>query len=157
MLIIAIIAAVLFVVTFVTKRRYGVMALGLAAGTVLASAWAVNLAAELSQDGLTIPGIGSLSLAAALLIVAPALLLSIGGPAYKKHLQSVIAAAAVAILGALLCLGFVSLDAGSKVGALGGLTQFASTNQPSLVAIGVAIAVIDMVLTSKSAPHRSKH
>jgi len=98
------ILAVLFVLAFVTRRRFGVLGLALAAGAMLGSLWVGPLTPIIAGAGvkLVAPPLHSVVLAG--LIVAPAVLLLFSGPTYKGKYQRIIGAAAFAVLAAALLL-----------------------------------------------------
>ncbi len=153
-LILIAVTAILFILAFATKRRFGVLGLGLAAGAVLAGSWSVLLGDFLASNHLFVTGITETNLAAVLLIIAPALVLLLGGPTYKKPLAGLLGAAGFALLGLLLTLGSIQ-DSIVATGTLKQVLIFANQYQPGLVAVGVTIAVIDMFMARGSGFKRS--
>lgn len=135
----------LFVLAFVTKRRFGALGLGLAAGAVISNSWSNNLASFFAHHGIVASGLSAISIATIVLTLAPALLLLLGGPTYKKPLSAILGGVGFALLGLLLVLGQINAQLSAN-GSLHNILSFLNTYQSGLVAIGVAIAVVDMFL-----------
>lgn len=96
--------AVLFLLAFFTKRRFGVLGLALSAGAMLGNLWVGHLTPVIAEAGvkLVAPPLHSVVLAG--LILAPALLLLFSGPTYKAKPWRIAGAAAFAVLAAALLL-----------------------------------------------------
>jgi len=136
----------LFALAFVTKRRFGVLGLGLAAGVVLQQLLGSGLADILESRNVPIEPLSYNTAAQVFLILAPALILLIGGPKYHDNKGAVIGSLLFAFLATLFVLGpltkdLPTLDANVKV-----VLDFIAQWQNILVAGGVAIAVVDMFL-----------
>lgn len=144
-LILAGIAGLLFALAFVTKRRFGVLGLGLSAGALLSGTWSPQVANFLESQHIQTSDFSVQIIAVCLLTLAPALLLLIGGPTYHKKMLALIGSLGFALLGILLVLGPISplIDAPSNVQ---NVLELAAKYQPGLVALGVALAVVDMFL-----------
>jgi hypothetical protein len=156
-LILAGIAGLLFALAFVTKRRFGVLGLGLSAGALLSGTWSTQVASFLESQHIQANGFSSQVIAVCLLTLAPALLLLIGGPTYHKKLLALVGSIGFALLGILLVLGPISplINAPSNIQHI---LDLAAKYQPGLVALGVALAVIDMFLArSPSKFGRGRH
>lgn len=102
LLLFGIIVAVVFVVAFVSNRRFGPLALALAAGSMLADFWASSLAIIVGGFGINTPELPSGVLAAVVLLVMPLLLLLFGGPRYSGKYQRIASAMMIALLTAAL-------------------------------------------------------
>lgn len=155
-LILAGIAGLLFALAFVTKRRFGVLGLGLSAGALLSGTWSTQLASFLSSQHIRTGDFSSQIIAVCLLTLAPALLLLVGGPTYNKKMLALIGSAGFALLGSLLVLGPISplINAPSNVQ---NILNLAAKYQPGLVALGVALAVIDMFLARSPGKFGRRH
>ena len=109
-----IIVAVVFALAFVSNRRFGPLALALAAGSMLADFWASGLAIIIGGLGVNTPELPSGLLATVVLLMSPLLLLLFGGPRYSGKYQRIASAAMIALLTAALLvrpLGqYIALD-----------------------------------------------
>lgn len=152
------IVALLFGLAYVTKRRYGILGLGLSAGSLLATTYGTPFAEFLSRNDLVVGDIPSDVLARCSLILLPSLVLLLGGPRYSKTIQRVAGSVAFALLAGLLLLAPLStmLEA---TGTARDVLLVISNYQSSLIALGVAIAVFDTFRANspKSAAVPDKH
>ena len=108
LVVILTILIVLFVIAFFTRRRFGVLGLALAAGTVLSQYASGYVADLLKHNDITIGGMDYKVLASILLIISPALLLLAGGPTYRDKKAAVFGATGFALLGMFFVLGPLS-------------------------------------------------
>lgn len=95
---------VLFLVSFFTKRRFGVLGLALIAGSYMASIWSEDLTPIVADLGVsfTAPPLGSI--VAAVITLIPALFLLLSGPSYKTVLSRCVGAFLFSLLATLLLL-----------------------------------------------------
>jgi hypothetical protein len=108
LVVIIAITVILFMIAFVTQRRFGVLGLSLAAGAVLAQYASGYLGDALKNYELTLPGMSYESLASILLIMTPSLVLLAGGPTYRTRRAAIIGATGFALLGLFFVLGPLS-------------------------------------------------
>ncbi len=145
----------LFGLAFITKRRFGVLGLSLAAGFVLSSNWAGTLTPFLEQQGVSIVAPPLATIVAAGLIVAPPLFLLFGGPTYSSGLQRMFGS----LTFALLAMTFLLTPLGAALNFDGpGLQAFeVLVKYQSLVIVaGLVGAVVDILLTRNHAKDK-KH
>src|SRR5688572_734271 len=90
--------ASLFFLSFLTKRRFGVLGLALAAGSVVSVNWTSTLTPLLEQQGLQVVSPPLVNVVAASLVLLPPLLLLFSGPTYNGLWLRIIGAAAFALL-----------------------------------------------------------
>ena len=108
--VIVLIFVVLFVSAFVTRRRFGILGLGLIAGTIIAGLFGEYtsfLIATYAHWAFT-PGkidIPPQTTATIVLTLAPALLLLISGPRYNKGRSALVSSLAFAAVALLLVIG----------------------------------------------------
>ncbi len=76
--------AVCFALVFVARRRYGVMALALAAGAMMSTLWVGDLTPLVAKVGVVSTQPPLEAIVAAGLTLIPALLVLVSGPAYGK-------------------------------------------------------------------------
>lgn len=144
----------LFVAAFISKRRFGLLALGLAAGSLLAGVWSANIAMILEGAGVSLVEPPLESLVVVCLTVFPALLLMLGGNTYGSKPQRMFgsilfAALAVALLVESVGSGLVIEGDGQVI--YDNLRSYASY----IVAGGLVFAIIEIMFTkSKSKGER---
>ncbi|MCA9334697.1 hypothetical protein KC953_00965 [Candidatus Saccharibacteria bacterium] len=93
------IIAVLFIGTYITRRRFGVLGLALCAGYLLSSMWTADVTPWVQGAGIELLAPPLASVVAATLVLLPAvLLLLFGGPTYNGTFFRLIGAAAFALL-----------------------------------------------------------
>lgn len=150
------IVVVVFVGAFLSARRFGVLALGLAAGSVLAGLWAEVLAGRFVQfsEVQSIPMPAGV-IASVALLVAPTLLLLLSGPRYRGRWDRVLSAMMVGVLTAAFLvepLGKYMLLEGQALGVyrwLEGAWQY-------VVTVGLVFGVIDLFFLHNSSKSKSK-
>lgn len=148
LIIVAVLFATLFFVSFITKRRFGVLGLALAAGAVLSTHWADTLTPLLEKQGVVLvaPPLGIV--VQSVLILAPAFLLLFSGPGYNKPMLRIIGSLAFAALGVVFLANVLAssliLDGPSKAF----FTQL-HTYQSLIIVVGIIGALVDVLLTRK--------
>lgn len=152
-----IVIAALFIVAFVTRRRFGVLGLALAAGATLSSLWAEQLTPLVAQAGVQIVAPPLENVVAAGLVLLPAVLLFFSGPTYHHGTERVIGSLAFAILALAFLLeplgGSLVLDSTGHV-----IYNFVIHNRVYIVTLGLAFAVFDLLATRTPKHHeRSRH
>ena len=145
LVIILSIAVVLFLLAFLTKRRFGVLGLGLAAGVVLSQLWAVTLAAILQGQGVPVSPLSYSTVGQVAIILIPSLLLLIGGPKYHDKKGAIIGALLYAAFAVLFVIAPITRDF-AVAGDTSPIFDFIAQWQNVLIALGVVLAIIDMML-----------
>ncbi len=150
----------LFGLALLSRRRFGVLGLGLAAGAVLSQNLSDPLANYLSSVQLPgwLLGVNVALPVSALLVFSPSLLLMLSGPKYVGRIAAAASAAGYAALSGLFMLGPVT---GSLAWSLqaGPALDFISRYRSVLVALLIILAVADMFGARASKPsgkHRSR-
>ncbi len=157
--ILLVLAVFLFAVAYVTKRRFGVLGLGLIAGLVLSQQVSKEVANVLKY--LDFP-IGSLTfpiVASILLILAPALLMLLSGPKYSDKRLAVGGSILFAIFATVLLLGPLSISLVMSDRSLQPLLSSVALNSPAIISSGVVLAVIDTMYAHGKKPvdKKGKH
>ena len=152
----AIVLAV-FVIAFVSSRRFGPMALALAAGAMLAEIWSEWLAIIIGGFGVEVPGLPHGVIATLIILLAPLFLLLFGGPRYQGKHERAISAVLIALLTAALLvrpLGrYLVLD-GDALKAY----QMLSDWWQYVVTAGLILGLIDLfLLHSARTSHAKKY
>lgn len=104
LVIFLIVIAALFALAYMTKRRFGVLGLALAAGAMLSELWVGNLTPIIASAGVVLVQPPLESVVSAGLILLPAILLLFSGPVYKGKVQRIIGSIAFAVLATALLL-----------------------------------------------------
>lgn len=149
-----VVIAALFILAYITKRRFGVLGLALAAGAMLSTLWVGNLTPVIANAGIVLIKPPLHSVVAAGLILLPAVLLLVSGPTYKSTIQRIVGAAAFALLATTLLLE----PLGSALGIDGSAQSIYDTlvrYHAYIVTIALAYAVFDL-LTTKTPRHRKE-
>ena len=148
--IVGIVAFVLFAVTFVTKRRFGVLGMALAAGYVLSKLWESAIADFMTRSGIEVSLISPVTLASLLVILLPSLVLLFGGPTYKTKRGRLIGSllyTILAILFSLDALQYTLVLMGPSKQVFDTLVQY----QQYILTVALVIAVVDIMQARTSA------
>lgn len=153
LIVLAIVTAALFITVYVTKRRVGVLGLGLAAGAILSNLWVGNLTPLVAQAGIEIVRPPLSSVVATVVTLLPALILLFGGPGYKATWQRIVGSLVFGMLAIVLLLE--PLGAALVVDEAGKpLFEFLQRNQNILITAGLGFAIIDLLLTRSPKGHK---
>lgn len=144
---------ILFALAYITKRRFGVLGLALAAGAMLSDLWADKLTPLVARAGVTIDHPPLLTVVSVALVLLPALLLLFSGPSYHKmplRFASALlfAALATALLVEPLGSSFALTGQGEQV------YQFFVDNRVYIVTAGLVLALLDILATHTPRHHR---
>ncbi len=158
-LIFAIVFVALFVVAFISKRRFGALGLALIAGETLSQLWADKLTPLVAEAGVTIDHPPLSVVVASALVILPALLLLVSGPSYHHPRLRIIGAAAFALLATALLIeplgsAFWLADQNRAV------YDWLVANKVYIVTGGVIVALFDLLgAHGAKTPHhkKSKH
>lgn len=147
--------AVLFIVSFISKRRFGVLGLALIAGETLNQLWTAKLTPIVANAGVTITNPPLAVLVAAALILLPALCLLINGPVYHQMHRRIIGATLFGALGTVLLL--------EPVGNMLWLADYNRVvydwlvaNKVYIVTGGVMVAILDLISAHAAKPHHGR-
>lgn len=139
------ILAIVFTIAFVSSRRFGPLALSLAAGFLLSEWWASWLTGLLDGLKLAVSWLPNGVIAALILTLTPLFALLLGGPRYQRKHEKIISAVAIAFLTASLLvvpLGkYVSLD-----GQALDLYKIFANNWRYVATLGLVCGVIDLFM-----------
>lgn len=151
------IALILFISAFIARRRFGLLGLALAAGSLLSGIWGFD--AGLVASGFGVPS-GPLSSAIifALIVLLPAGILLFHGYTYKTLIGRVVGASLFTILALAFLiepLGHVLILQGYGADVYNWLVN----NRTFIIGAGLIVAVVDLFLTKpvSSSDKKSKH
>jgi len=143
-IVIGVLLASLFALAFITGKRFGILGLGLAAGTLLASQTLLPLETifQLFQEFLG--GISPAQATAILLLLAPSIILMFsGGSRYHSSKMKLLGALLYTVMAGFAILPFVM----SQMEIPDEIKNVVMTAHTSALAIGVVIAVVDCFIT----------
>ncbi len=159
MVLIALMAA-LFGLAFLTKRRYGVLGLGLAGGLVLSQQISKDFGNFLQALDVPVEPLPFVTAASLFLILAPSLILMFSGPKYTDQRYVIAGSLLFAVFGTVLMLAplVTSLPFADRAAIQPLISQIA-LNSPVIISAGVIIAVFDMMHAHGKSPlgKKSKH
>lgn len=140
------IAALLFALSFVVKRRFGVLVLALLAGSLLANLWTETLTPLVASTGIVTVRPPLSSIVALVVTLAPAFILFLGGPvAHGKH-ERLIGSLVFAVVATMLSLNWIN-DALVIDGPGVVLHDVLIEYQALILTIGVIAAIVDVLMT----------
>jgi len=153
LLVLVVLFVALFVLSYLTKRRFGVLGLALCAGSLLSASWTSTLTPWVESQGVVFVSPPLSAVVSTLLILGPALLLLFSGPTYSSQVQRIAGAVAFSVLAFVFLLqpigiAFVFDDSTSQV--------YNTVQQSSnlLIVLGILAALGDILITRT--PHHSK-
>lgn len=156
LVIIFVIALALFALAFMSKRRFGTLGLGLAAGALLATQLTRDVSLLIEVNRLPVEPLTSTAAASVGLILLPPLVLLLSGPTYKSKKSAIIGAVAFALMGTMLLLGPLTTALPALEPIVWVTLEFIADYQSLLIAAAVVGAVLDSWLTHNAAPkHKS--
>jgi hypothetical protein len=134
----------LFVGAFFSKRRFGVLGLGLTAGAIISPLCGEDAGYLVSVTGLVPEGPLVNMVAASVIILVPAILFMFNGYRYKYIVERVIGS----LLFTVLAAAFLVAPIGSVValtGPVGAVYDWIIQNRASIISIGVVLVVVDFL------------
>lgn len=138
--------ALLFALSYVVKRRFGVLVLALLAGSLLADLWTEALTPLVASAGIVTVRPPLSSLVALVVTLAPAFILFLGGPvAHAKH-ERLFGSLIFALVATMLSFHWLN-DALVIDGAGQVLHDFLSQYQALILTAGVIAAIFDVLMT----------
>lgn len=147
-LILIVIILALFAAAFLSKRRFGLLGLGLTAGAVVAPLWGENAGYVVSATGLVPEGPIINVIAIALITLVPAILFMFHGYSYKGMFGRVVGSLLFTTLAVALLIEPLSTIL-SISGPIGAVYQWFVTNHTLVISAGIVFAIVD-TLTAKA-------
>jgi len=136
----------LFVMSYFTKRRFGVLGLALCAGALLSTSWTATLTPWVESQGIIFVTPPLSAVVSTLLILGPSILLLFSGPTYSGQLQRIIGSVAYAVLSFVFLLqpvatAFVFDETGLQI-----YNAFYA-NANLIIVAGILLALADILMT----------
>ncbi|MFZ1250103.1 MAG: hypothetical protein WAR37_01510 [Candidatus Microsaccharimonas sp.] len=146
--IFVVVAIVLFVCAFISKRRFGLLGLALTAGATLSTIWSYDAGLVVSSTGLVPEGVVTQAVTQSLVVLLPAILLLFHGYAYKNMPSRILGS----LMFTLLALAFLVEPIGYALPLADfGATVYAwiTEYKDIIISVGVVLAVIDLFFTKR--------
>jgi hypothetical protein len=159
MIIVGILVAIilaLFIGAFLSKRRFGVLGLGLAAGAIISPIWGVNAGFVVSSTGLVQEGPVVNTIALSALILLPAVLFMFHGYTYKHMFGRVLGSLLFTLLAAAFLIGPIGSML-TLTGPIGGVYQWLVSNRELIVSVGVVFVIVDFLLAKTVHKSEKRH
>ena len=144
--VLIIVLVVLFGIAFLTKRRFGVLGLALAAGSILSGLWVGDLTPAVYEAGINIVSPPLQTVVGAVLVLLPAVALLFRGPTYKDKTRRIVGAAAFGLLASAFLLPIIG-DALVLEGDGKQVYDMIMTYRVWIITAGLVFAVIDVMST----------
>jgi hypothetical protein len=158
LVLILVIALGLFAAAFLSKRRFGTLGLALAAGALLSSQLTRNVSLLLEQNNVPVQPLSFTAAASVGLILLPALVLLLRGPAYKSKTGAIVGSIVFALMATVLILGPLTTALPALEPLVWDALQFIAKYQSLLIAAAVIGAIIDTWLTHNTkSKDKKKH
>lgn len=152
-IILIVLVLALFAGAFLSRRRFGVLGLGLSAGAIISPIWGDNASFVVSATGLVTEGPLVNAIALSTLILVPAILFMFHGYTYKHIFGRIIGSLLFTLLAAAFLAGPIGA-AFTLTGPVGNVYQWIVSNHELIVSIGVAFAVADFLISRTA--HKSE-
>ncbi|RWZ78237.1 MAG: hypothetical protein EOT05_00520 [Candidatus Microsaccharimonas sossegonensis] len=144
--ILLVLVLALFVGAFLSRRRFGVLGLGLSAGAIISPIWGDNASFVVSALGLVAEGPLVNAIALSAIILIPAVLFMFHGYTYKHLLGRVVGSLLFTLLAAAFLAGPIAA-ALTLTGPVGIVYQWIVMNRELIVSVGVALAIADFLVS----------
>ncbi len=145
-IVFAALAIALFTGAFISRRRFGLLGLALAAGATLSALWSYDAGLVVSSLGLVPEGPLTQAGVQSFVVLLPALLLLFHGYSYKNIIPRIVGSA----LFAVLALAFLVEPIGYALPLEGhGATVYNTLSEykGAIISVGVVLAVVDLFFT----------
>jgi len=149
-IVFAALAVLLFLSSYLTRRRFGLLGLALAAGSILSTLWGFDAGLVVSMLGFP-SGTITTAVTLSLVVLLPAIVLLFHGHTYKTHLPRIIGSLLFTLLALAFLvnpLGHAFALSGTGANIYGYLVQYKDV----IISIGLALAVVDLFFTKPAAP-----
>ena len=133
----------LFSLAYVTKRRFGVLGLSLAAGVVIAQNASRPVAEYLEKQQFPVEPLTHISAAIILLTLTPALILLLGGPTYSRKKSALIGAAGFALLGTFFLIGPLTMSLPPAEASVRDVLMLVAEWESVIIVVALALALFD--------------
>lgn len=146
-IVFSVIAVALFASAFLTGRRFGLLGLALAAGSILSEIWTTDAGLIVSATGLVPHGPLTDTVTLSLLVLLPPTILLFHGTTYRTNIPRAIGA----FLFTVLALAFLVQPLGHSLtleGLGADVFNWLDTNRVVIISVGIILAVVDLFMTN---------
>ena len=140
-----ILMAALFAAAFFTKRRFGLLGLALAAGSLLSVIWGYDASLIAGLFGFS-GGPMTSAVVTSIMVLLPAGLLLFHGYTYKSLVGRILGAALFTILATAFLVEPLS-HVITVQGPAANIYQWVVSNRTSVIGVGLIAAIVDLFLT----------
>ncbi len=147
----AVLAVLLFLAAFITKRRFGLLGLALAAGSILSTIWSVDAGLLVGTLGVFPSGPLTTAVTLSIIVLLPSVVLLFHGRRYKSLPARIIGSAFFAVLALAFLvdpLGFALPLQGVGANIYTELVKYKEV----IISIGIVLAIMDLFSTKPPAP-----
>lgn len=148
------ITLILFAAVYASKRRFGLLALALVAGSIVSASWASYVTVILQVYGLALLSPPLKVVVAAILVVLPVLLLVFVGPTYRKKWQRISGSILLAVFGVALVAAAIAREA-PELMQNNVVASIITQSYPIILVVGIILAIADIILTYFPKKHRN--
>lgn len=152
------VTVLIFVAAFITRRRFGLLGLALAAGSILSGIWGYDIGLEASAFGAP-SGTLTAAVVSCLIILFPAGILLFRGDKYKTLVGRIIGASLFTLLAVAFLIGSLS-NAIAPQGFGSEIFTWLVNNRTTIIGAGLTLAIFDLILTKPAhfpSTHHKKH
>lgn len=159
LVIIAGLAVALFAAAYFTKRRFGVLGLGLAAGLVLSQELTRYVATFLQYGDFPVEPLKYTTAATVLLILAPVVAMLFSGPKYFDKHKAIVGSLMFAVLGTVMLIGPLARDLPMADKTTEPVISLIADYTSIVIISGIVLALLDTLHmhTTKLMPKKGKH
>jgi len=146
LIIFIVIALMLFMSSYITRRRFGLLGLALAAGATLSTIWGYNAGLLVGAFGILPNGPVTTAVTLSVIVMLPSVVLLFHGYTYKGFVGRVIGA----LMFTLLAMAFLVEPLGYALNLEGvGVEVYNLLREykPLIISVGLIFAVIDLFFT----------
>jgi hypothetical protein len=137
---------VLFSLAYITRRRFGVLTLALAAGSILSDLWSSQATPYIANLGIVIVRPPLVDVVALILTLVPSLILLFSGPAASNKFQRIGGSIVFAVLAVMLM--FEPLENALVIDEFGKqVVGYANSCYAIVVTVCLVLSIIDVLQT----------
>lgn len=140
-----VIAVILCILTYVSKRKYGLPVLALVGGSIISAYWSSYVANALREAGIVLVSPPLVVVVAVGLILLPCVIMLTVGPKYHKRHQHILSAVFLGLVAAVLSISAVANVAPELVQS-DPLAQQVKALQPIIIVVAIVAGITDSFL-----------
>ncbi len=145
-----VLALVIFMSSYITRRRFGLLGLALAAGATLSTIWGYDAGLVVGAFGIFPSSTITTAVTLSIIVMLPSFVLLFHGYAYKGFIGRIIGA----LMFTLLSMAFLVEPLGYALdlnGVGGDAYRFIQEYKSLIISVGLIFAVVDLFFTKPAA------